>query len=57
MKETMAKAIVGGVLAALGAAQVALADGSVSVSEWITVAIAAISVAGGVYGVTNKPKE
>lgn len=53
----MAKAIVGGVLAALGAAQVALADGSVSVSEWITVAIAAISVAGGVYGVTNKPKE
>lgn len=56
-KETMAKAVIGGVLAALGATQVALADGHVSATEWITVAIAAITVAGGVFGVTNRPKE
>lgn len=52
-----AKAIVGMILAILGSLQVAMADGSVTGTEWVTIAIAAVVVLGGVWGVTNAPKD
>lgn len=56
MKDSVAKAVVGAALAGITALQTALADGSVSTSEWLSVAAAVLVVAGGVWGVTNKPK-
>lgn len=50
-----AKAVVGGVVAALGAAGTALADGAISPVEWIAVALAAIAGTGFVYAIPNKP--
>lgn len=65
MEYTSTKAVVATVattvLAFLGALQVALTDGSVSSTEWITIAVATITAATGV-GVStyaspaNKPK-
>jgi len=55
VKDTIAKAVTGAVLAGLTAWQTALADGEVTQSEWLGVAIAVLTVAGGVWAVTNKP--
>lgn len=49
-----AKAIVGSLLAGLGALLTALADGSVQTAEWVTVAIAALTALAGVWGVPNR---
>jgi hypothetical protein len=55
-----AKAIVGSILAALTALQVALnpigeAAPSVTATEWVGVGLAAIVTFGGVFGVSNSP--
>ena len=51
-----AKFLVAIVAAALIALQVALADGGVSTSEWVTILLAAIGAVG-VYAVPNRPSE
>jgi len=52
-----AKAIVAAAIAGLTAAATALQDGSVTPSEWVTVAIATLTALGAVYGVPNAPQE
>lgn len=49
------KAILGAVIAGLGALSTALADGSVTQLEWTTVALAAVVAYGSVYGVRQPP--
>ena len=44
----------GALLAGLIAAQGAMADGSLSVVDWLAVAIAVIGVPAGVYAIPNK---
>lgn len=48
------KAIVGAIIAALSAYQVAQADGVVTQNEWVTVAVAFLTALGIVWGVPNK---
>lgn len=48
------KAIVGALLAGLGALAVALEDNSVNMQEWVTVATAVLMSFGVVWGVPNK---
>lgn len=48
-----AKAIFGGVSMGLGAVAVALNDGVITTSEWVTVAIAVVGAFGVVFGVPN----
>lgn len=52
-----AKAIVGGLVAGLGAYQTALMDGSVTAAEWAGVAIAALTAAAAVWATANKPAD
>ncbi len=62
-KTTAAKAVVGavysGIVAFLGTLGVALADGSITSLEWVTIASATVIATGGaaglVYYVPNKP--
>lgn len=49
-----AKAIMGGVVAGLGALGTALADGQVTATEWVVVASAVVAGLGLVWGVPNK---
>jgi len=49
------KAILGAVIAGLGALSTALADGSMTQLEWTTVALAAVVAYGSVYGVRQPP--
>ena len=51
------KAVVGALVAGLGALTTALSDGSVTASEWVTVALATVVAAGGVWGVPNLAKD
>lgn len=46
-----AKAVTGGVLAGLGALLTAVVDSSVSLPEWVTVAIATVGAYGAVWGI------
>lgn len=50
-----AKAVVGGLLAGLGALGTALVDNMVSPAEWVAVAIAALGGLGLVYATPNRP--
>lgn len=50
-----AKAIVGAVVAALSAYQVAQADNVISTQEWVTIAVAFVTALGIVWGVPNSP--
>jgi hypothetical protein len=50
-----AKALIGGAVAGLGSAAVALGDGVIDPVEWIAIALAAIAGSGIVYAVPNKP--
>lgn len=52
-----AKALIGAVTAGLTALATAMTDGSVTGSEWIGVALAALGTLGAVYGIANKPTE
>ena len=52
---TIAKAIVGTLAAGLGALATALTDGQITPVEWVTVAASAVTAAGAVFGVPNKP--
>jgi hypothetical protein len=54
--KTYIKAIIATLVAALGALATALTDDVVTGSEWVTVALAAVVAAGGVYGIANRPK-
>jgi hypothetical protein len=47
------KAIFGAVVAGLGAAQIALADGHITSTEWVQIAIATVTAAGVIWGVPN----
>lgn len=49
-----AKALVGALVAGLGALSTALADDHVSGQEWITVAVATLAALGVVWSVPNK---
>lgn len=49
-----AKAIVGALVAGLGAAGTALTDGGVSAQEWVAVASATLVALGVVFGVPNQ---
>jgi hypothetical protein len=51
-----AKAVVGFLLAGLGAVWVALDDGQVTTQEWVGVAVAALATLGGVWAVPNAPR-
>lgn len=55
MFSSYAKATVGAVLAGLTAAATALGDNSISGQEGVTIAIAVVTVFGGVFATTNKP--
>lgn len=48
-----AKAIIGGLVAFLGAVQTGLADGHVTATEWIVAAVAAVTALGAVWAVPN----
>lgn len=50
---TAAKAIVGAAIAGLTAVGVALGDGVITSSEWVTVALAVIVAGNGVYWTPN----
>lgn len=50
-----AKAVVGAVVAALSAYQVAQADNVITQQEWVTVAVAFFTALGLVWGVPNSP--
>ena len=50
-----AKAIIGGIVAGLGAASVALGDGVIDPVEWIAVTLATIAGLGIVWAVPNTP--
>lgn len=52
-----AKAIIGAVLAGLAVVGTALTDGSVSPAEWVDVAVAALTVFAGVFGLPNAAKQ
>jgi len=52
-----AKAIVGGIVAGLSAASVALGDGTVTPVEGIAIALAVIAGTGITWAVPNKPTE
>ncbi len=52
-----AKALVGAVMAGLGALGTALADGHVTATEWVVIAAAAAGALGLVWGVPNAPKQ
>ena len=52
-----AKAIVGGLLAGLGALGTALVDNTVTPAEWVGVATATLAGLGIVYAVPNRPAE
>ena len=52
-----AKAIAGALVAALTALSTALVDGVVESTEWITVAVAAITALGVIWAVPNKAPE
>jgi hypothetical protein len=55
---TYAKAIIGSVLSALGTAQLAWqGDHLVDTGEWIGIAISALAVFAGVFGLPNKPAD
>lgn len=49
------KAVIGAILAGLGALMTALADGSVTQLEWSTVAFFTVAAYGSVYGVRQPP--
>ncbi len=51
-----AKAIVGAVVAGLGALELALMDDLVTLPEWIRVASVTVAALGLVWGVQNTPK-
>jgi hypothetical protein len=48
-----AKAFVGAAVAGLGSAGVALNDGHINASEWVTIASATLVAFGAVFGVKN----
>lgn len=50
-----AKAIVGALVAGLTALGTALADDSVTATEWVGVAVATLTALGVVYAVPNRP--
>ncbi len=52
-----AKAIVGALLAGLGALGTALADNQVTTVEWVGVAVATLGALGIVYAVPNRPQQ
>lgn len=49
------KAVVGGLIAGLGALGAALTDERVTAGEWVAVALAVVVTGGAVYGVKNPP--
>jgi hypothetical protein len=50
-----AKAVIGCLVAGLGALAAALDDNTVSTQEWVTIMLAALIAAGGVWAVPNRP--
>lgn len=50
-----AKAIVATIISALGSLQVALLDGNVSATEWVAVAVTALTALGITWAVPNSP--
>lgn len=49
------KAIIGGVLAGLGSAYLALNDNSITAQEWVQIAQVTIAAFAAVYGIPNVP--
>jgi len=52
---SVAKSVIGALVAALGALQIAAADGAITSMEWIQIASATVAAAGFVWAVPNTP--